>query len=144
MSNYRRVMVHDVMGTIDLNGHTPRFIMANDRLHASGQADAPPLADGQTLDQTHLVGRDAFLQRQENKLRREDATAKDGKSDSTELDEEGVVRPDQATAGIATLANGKARGREAFMQRQANVWKQPSGADEQACPPEDGVSGNGK
>lgn len=131
MSN-RRVMVHDVMGTVDLSGHTPRFIMANDRLSASGQVD----------DQTPvqpMVGRDAFLQRQENEWKRDDFTAGDGKSDSTELDEEGVARPDQATAGIATLA--KPRGREAFMQRMANGWKQPSDSDEQSSATEEGAAG---
>ncbi len=122
----RTVFVKDVIGHIDLSGPTPKIVQANDRTPSS-EVDhaAQARKDDEHLNEpSTLVGRDAFLQRQENEWKRGGSMAEDGKSDSTELDENGVAHPDQATAGIAALAEQKPRGRAAFMHRQSQSWRQ--------------------
>lgn len=123
----RTVFVKDVIGHIDLSGTTPKIVQANDRT-PSAEVDHAAQArkeDGRLCEPSTLVGRDAFLQRQKNEWKRGDGSmAEDGKSDSTELDENGVARPDQATTGIAALAEQKPRGRAAFMHRQSESWRQ--------------------
>jgi len=136
MSNYRRVMVHDVIGTIDLSGPAPRVIMASDLLAASVPADAqPPMVDDQAPGQSPLVGRDAFMQRQENEWRRNPDTVEDGEHDANEVDENGVSLAEQTLSGHAAVAAQNAKnknrakasttptGRDLFMQRSSQAWR---------------------
>lgn len=141
MSNYRRVMVNDIMGTIDLSGDSPRFIMASDRLAASDQADArPPMVDDQALGQNPVIGRDAFMQRQENEWRRNQNTVEDGEHDANEVDENGVSLAEQTLSGHAAVAAQNAKnknlakasttptGRDLFMQRSSQAWRKGEAA----------------
>lgn len=136
MNNYKRVMVHDIMGTIDLSGDSPRFIMAGDRLAASGPADTlTPMVDDQAPGQSLMVGRDVFLQRQENEWRRNPDTVEDGEHDANEVDENGVSLAEQTLSGHAAVAAQNAKnknrakasttptGRDLFMQRSSQAWR---------------------
>lgn len=132
MSN-RRVMVHDVTGRIDLSGPAPKFVSANDRMAAADAVgthhDEPAQA---------LTGRDAFMQRQVDEWKRDSHTAEDGKSDSTDLDENSVARSDQTTGGLIAIAKQNAKnkakasaaptGRDLFMQRTSQAWRNEGAA----------------